>query len=203
MSISVLAVVDFMSSQKAATSFLPSPSSAMTRQDNNKFWHRLSAVTLFVSMPAIYFSLYTLLQATVQIHEPFPPALPSEKHLEITFREQKKLENISSSMDESWSSMLSTPKGGFLWRPYNETTNEAWGVTMFHSIHCLGLIRGFVQERLNMTNPKHKHGHGHSGDDIGHIGHCFSYIAQVSKSHRYHCLRHWLILGSSVPTLRW
>lgn len=104
-----------------------------------------------------------------------------------TFREMKTLENLSHEADDAWSTILSTPKGGFLWTTYNETANEAWGISMFHAIHCLGLIRNVVQshshggERVPPNNTSSQ-SHGHVAMDMGHIGHCFSYIAQVSRS---------------------
>lgn len=95
------------------------------------------------------------------------------------------LEDLSGKHEAAWSSMLSTPQGGFLWVKYNETNNMAWGVTMFHSIHCLTLLRSMLQMQLqNATssqkahaNPTHQSSN-HRAFDEGHVGHCFSYIAQ-------------------------
>lgn len=97
------------------------------------------------------------------------------------------LEDLSPKSDASWSSSLNTPQGGFLWIKYNETSNMAWGVSMFHAIHCLTLIRNMVQiQARNSTagvhhgnhNPTHQ-SKGHKALDSHHVGHCFSYIAQV------------------------
>lgn len=104
----------------------------------------------------------------------------------------KILENMSHEADEAWLQVLSTPKGGFLWVKYDEENNEAWGVSMFHAIHCLKMLRNTFQQFSNETNSgegmhnhqMHSRGptgieHEHDPFDAVHIGHCFSYIAQV------------------------
>lgn len=85
--------------------------------------------------------------------------------------------------------MFNTPQGGFLWVKHNETMNLAWGVSMFHAIHCLTLLREQVQMDQNLKNATMGHNPhndhqlpGHSAFDSTHVGHCFSYIAQVSLS---------------------
>lgn len=100
----------------------------------------------------------------------------------------KSLEDLSGQSDTAWSSMLNTPQGGFLWVKYNETNNMPWGVSMFHSIHCLSLLRRMLMMQLNnttiletaQTNHTHQSEHSHAFDE-GHVGHCFSYIAQVCE----------------------
>jgi hypothetical protein len=117
---------------------------------------------------------------------------PAPRTITRTFRELETLEDLSHSADSAWEATFNTPKGGFLWVKHNETMNEAWGVSMFHAIHCLGLIRQAVQESGNNTHAissthheANSHTsrsvrHTHGGMDRRHIGHCFSYIAQVS-----------------------
>lgn len=100
----------------------------------------------------------------------------------------EELENLSDESDTTWSSMLNTPQGGMLWVKYNETNNMPWGVSMFHSIHCLSLLRSMLKMQLNNAtalekahaNPRHQSEHSHTLDE-GHIGHCFGYIAQVCE----------------------
>lgn len=86
-------------------------------------------------------------------------------HSNTLFERRPILENLSASADEAWEQNLLTPKGGFLWVQLNETSKRAWGISMFHALHCLQTLRDTIQ----MSEV----------DDIGHIGHCIGYIAQV------------------------
>lgn len=92
-----------------------------------------------------------------------------------TMRNFAGLEDLSASSSASWDTTFSTPQGGFLWVKHNETMDVPWGVSMFHAIHCLTLLRGKVQRDQSIENATT----GHEEFDSTHIGHCFSYIAQV------------------------
>ncbi|KAJ6783185.1 hypothetical protein PWT90_07876 [Aphanocladium album] len=103
------------------------------------------------------------------------------------FDEISALEDLSPSGDSAWTSMVNTPKGGFIWVKHNATVDMAWGVSMFHAIHCLQLLRGTIQmQTYNVTAKAHDHGgggapkqnEGHEAFDMGHVGHCFGYLAQ-------------------------
>lgn len=139
-----------------------------------------------------------------RICTPLPPSssnksspTPSLRHLTRTFREMRHLEDLSKDADEAWRSTLTTPKGGFLFvknenREERGGKDEPWGVSMFHAIHCLTLLRTSFQHFNNAMNTTvtanmdvHMHqdvkrmNGGSDLDAIVHVGHCFSYIAQV------------------------
>lgn len=84
--------------------------------------------------------------------------------------------------DAIWSTISSTKQGGFLWVRYNETYKTGHGVSMFHALHCLSMIRDAVKES-NSGMVAHSHGskrgiHSGKSEDEMHIGHCLSYAAQ-------------------------
>jgi hypothetical protein len=127
------------------------------------------------------------IDATVK--ENTPPSLPITTG---TFRSIEELENLSPAGDEAWHRTALTRKGGFLWVKYNETSNEAWGVSMFHALHCLKMVRMAVQASPFVKDNEMAHGHegmaqGHKNEgsinhpdmDPTHLGHCIGYIAQV------------------------
>ena len=83
-------------------------------------------------------------------------------------------------------------KGGFLWVEYNETANEAWGISMFHALHCLKMLRLVIRSRDMMKSVvgetdgadpgiggEAKGTLKHPDMDPMQIGHCVGYIAQV------------------------
>lgn len=98
------------------------------------------------------------------------------------------LEDLSHKGDEAWETELFTPHGGFLMVRRNETVKEKWGVSMFHGLHCLQLIRSSLQQAKEMGTPSMPGGHGNHHEqhsehlDESHLQHCFSYITQVGTS---------------------
>ena len=101
---------------------------------------------------------------------------------------------MSPAGDAGWADAALTPRGGFLWLRYNETTTHEWGISMFHALHCLQTIRTVVRESPMMQEKSggathnsgmaHDHDDGHDSEhnmmDPGHVAHCIGYIAQVS-----------------------
>lgn len=111
-----------------------------------------------------------------------PPNIPRE------FTTQPALEDLSHKGDEAWATELFTPHGGFLVVRRNETTNEKWGVSMFHGLHCLQMIRSALQQarEIEISSIPGDHGghHEHHSEHLeeSHLQHCFSYITQVRNS---------------------
>ncbi|MCJ1391224.1 hypothetical protein MMC18_004086 [Xylographa bjoerkii] len=119
-----------------------------------------------------------------------------------TFSLQPALEDLSHAGDATWASTVLPAKGGFLWVRHNETYEESYGITMFHALHCLKLIRANLQElpymqlfaaeqakqmgegegRVlnNIHEDLEKRGlvHNNHLGDPDHVAHCVSYIAQ-------------------------
>jgi len=141
--------------------------------------------TFITTLSLSHFASHKTCQSVSITHK--VPDLPTLRPIIRTFQELRKLEDLSYDADKNWATTLSTPKGGFLWMKYNESINEAWGVSMFHAIHCLTLIRNIVQASANVSglHESIKDGHadhipaGHPQMDLTHVGHCFSYISQV------------------------
>jgi hypothetical protein len=91
------------------------------------------------------------------------------------FHKSKELEDLSTTGDAAWQQLTTTTDGGFLWVRHNDTYRTGWGVSMFHSLHCLGLLREIVKTKSNHNNSHSEHS---SHADAAHAGHCLSYIAQ-------------------------
>jgi hypothetical protein len=91
------------------------------------------------------------------------------------FHTAKELEDFSPNGDAAWQRMTTTNDGGFLWVRHNETYRTGWGISMFHSLHCLALLREIVKIKSHNSNSDIHHS---SHADEAHAGHCLSYIAQ-------------------------
>ncbi|KAK8053067.1 hypothetical protein PG996_012368 [Apiospora saccharicola] len=98
------------------------------------------------------------------------------------------LEDMTPEGDEAWTSTLMPPNDGFILVKHNETMDLRVGISMFHALHCLSLVRAMLQhappgEDLSSTT---HHGHHDSGGKTGydhflhktHLPHCLMYIAQ-------------------------
>ncbi|KAB5518247.1 hypothetical protein GE09DRAFT_929729, partial [Coniochaeta sp. 2T2.1] len=62
----------------------------------------------------------------------------------LVFERHPDLEDLSHNGDQTWSE-LTTPLGGMLWVKHNDTYSYPWGISMFHGLHCLQMIRTAVQ----------------------------------------------------------
>lgn len=119
---------------------------------------------------------------------------PDQTHGRV-FNERPELERTVNDSDEvrTWESILLPPGGGGI-RSHtipdsihltaDEKKEEkvlSWGISMFHQLHCLIVLRAIVfpettENTINSTSQ------AHSGDmlhDKVHWAHCFDYIAQV------------------------
>jgi hypothetical protein len=90
---------------------------------------------------------------------------------------------MSSDGDTAWQQMTTTRGGGFLWIRHNETYKVGWGVSMFHALHCLSMVRDVVKQNPHFDRERKDSenigGNGHDAHmDYKHVGHCLSYIAQ-------------------------
>lgn len=106
-------------------------------------------------------------------------------HTAVTFHRNPALFDLSSNADGNWSALL-PPNGGFVVEKNEFGGLEMAGITMFHQLHCLGMIRNAIQELMidkpmNMENViGRRHGlHFHQE----HWVHCLDYLVQV----RYTC----------------
>lgn len=131
--------------------------------------------------------LYTHAHSTVPCRA--MPRLPTTPN---TFKHLSELEDLGPAGDDIWSSALLPKEGGFLWVRTNSTDQghaiEGWGITMFHALHCLQMMREVFKMAVlpdhggsslhhsddSKTSGKHEH-----SMDPKHVTHCFSYLFQV------------------------
>ncbi|PWY91614.1 hypothetical protein BO94DRAFT_564929 [Aspergillus sclerotioniger CBS 115572] len=81
----------------------------------------------------------------------------------------------TSSPNTTWTSLL-PPNGGTLKVHTPNNTITSYGISMFHQLHCLTVLRGLI-----FPETSQHHSPSHSGDDHEdrvHWAHCFDYIAQ-------------------------
>lgn len=122
------------------------------------------------------------------------------------FEHMHDLQDLGPRGDDIWNHQILPPGGGLLWArvpngsrlSVGDDDTEGWGITMFHALHCLQMIRevfkvaerregecaGGELRRLERgdgaehAHAGHAHGHHHH-DDTRHATHCLSYLYQV------------------------
>ncbi|KAI0841261.1 hypothetical protein F5Y06DRAFT_216651 [Hypoxylon sp. FL0890] len=86
---------------------------------------------------------------------------------------------VDEKMD--WWDSLLTPNGGFLMVEEQNHEINQYGVSMFHQLHCLSMIRTVLLSKEMHMNHVHVESRGmeESAKDRGHFLHCFDYIVQA------------------------
>lgn len=99
----------------------------------------------------------------------------------MTFTEHLEYYDLSDAGDGNWTRLL-PPNGGFVVEKTAAGDYEMAGVTMFHQLHCLAMIRAAIQDLRSGT------GHQHVDEESGRRGphpdqehwiHCLDYLMQV------------------------
>ena len=91
---------------------------------------------------------------------------------------------LDSLSQPSWETYLLPRHGGgqiFNAKPGSDKIIDHYGISMFHQLHCLIMLRGVLfpetsQRSENSSTVPHR---GDKESDEAHWAHCFDYIAQV------------------------
>ncbi|KAF7875143.1 hypothetical protein EAF04_002315 [Stromatinia cepivora] len=83
---------------------------------------------------------------------------------------------IGDAEDVNWDEYLLTPNGGFIMVDEGDGVTKGYGVTMFHQLHCLGMIRTMLFGGA-MNHDHEVQGAEWSKNPL-HFLHCLDYIAQ-------------------------
>ncbi|CAN9228036.1 unnamed protein product [Alternaria sp. RS040] len=108
-----------------------------------------------------------------------PP--PSRKLFPKKFAEVPNLRFQGTSADDArkidWESQLLTPNGGFLMVEEWDYKVQGYGVSMFHQLHCLTMIRTMLLGG-EMSTAHEAKGNEWKADPL-HFLHCLDYMAQA------------------------
>lgn len=108
--------------------------------------------------------------------------LESSQH-GMTFTHDEARADMGNWGNIIWDAMVPNG-GGFILQTNNDNSTESqptpYGVSMFHGLHCLKVIRSKIQDLLALT--------GKSNSTASHHIHVPSYL--ISPDHYIHCLKH-------------
>lgn len=152
---------------------------------------------------AIGILMFSLVVLTLQLHTKIPFRICyrhdeklSESWKMNNFTRSNALEDFSYHNDEHWFSTVMPKNEGFISIRHNETFNIEWGISMFHQMHCLSLLRAVLQ-REALNTPEHpQDSHSARQDEHAdqhflhqsHLPHCIGYLAQVFIAFHRPCL---------------
>lgn len=104
-----------------------------------------------------------------------------------TFVQESDFWDMTAAGNEAWEKSI-PDNGGFV--PFRDEVGVyVKGISMFHQLHCLAMIRGALQRTLNEDGAMEMggddedetaSGHDHHSGDKTHWVHCLDYIRQVS-----------------------
>ncbi|PYH31530.1 uncharacterized protein BO87DRAFT_378886 [Aspergillus neoniger CBS 115656] len=141
---------------------------------------------LFTTLGIIYTSTGSLASLSQKFHIHVCPSEPRftppiiRKFQSLTPLLGSKSDGSPHDTHRSWESLLLPENGGILKVRTDNNTITDYGISMFHQLHCLTVLRVLIF-------PETSQHHGastslsHSGDeheDVVHWAHCFDYIAQ-------------------------
>lgn len=117
------------------------------------------------------------------------PAEDTKATVHRAFNETIGLDMLSSEDHSDQKSATKKPKWGGLWVRRNETYKQGWGISMFHALHCLEMIRDHFEDKashqMSDISGRSADNGEHDHEKETHVQHCFAYIAQVCYSHLY------------------
>ena len=99
----------------------------------------------------------------------------------VEFVQQDQFWDMGQQGDDAWAGILPA-NGGFLRYRLDNGTSHFSGVTMFHQLHCLQILRSTLValEQGKPAGHEHNpHSADHSVDPHFHWVHCLDYLRQV------------------------
>lgn len=153
---------------------------------SNATFSTCRVLTLFINLIFICFLIFQdqLLTAIngfqSVVDSSSTPSIPPE-----LFEAQRSPQTFYSFIDQDpsgWATRRLHPNGGYIKLQYNSTFKINFGISMFHSIHCLEMLR----EKIVGSEATHVHGAASSDAEVEekdkdpkHLEHCIDYVLQV------------------------
>jgi hypothetical protein len=141
----------------------------------------------------VSFLVLSILGSVILLFGSSPSSSLSSLHLSMspryimTFTKHDELFDMTPAGDGNWTALL-PPNGGFLVVPDNKDGFEMAGITMFHQLHCLMMIRSAMQDYMGISRESKLGRERHDGNGILGRGH-----SQTERSHSTHRPQnHWV-----------
>lgn len=123
----------------------------MFDDDKPPRWQKIFSPIVFVSAVSLSFILlYAIIWdgvdtlRTPRTRTESLDIIPNDKAKAVIFEEHPEFKNFTHEMDSHWDDLVPT-NGGFLLQVGKDKHAHANGISMFHQLHCLSMIRTAVQ----------------------------------------------------------
>jgi Mycotoxin biosynthesis protein UstYa len=146
----------------------------------SRIWQAISLLSTFALFTVLILYRHHIASQvkswTARFHQQACSLLP----IDVQFSNNVAYQNLSHEHDPLWRDLV-TPNGGFFFETAADGEIEAYGISMFHQLHCLAMIRTSVQEvrGRSASTGTIKDRYGDGGMDVAHLLHCLDYIRQV------------------------
>ena len=120
------------------------------------------------------------------------PSLSVRSYQRVTFKHNAALHDLSPAGDNNWSALLPS-NGGFVMQQQADGRHEMAGLSIFHQLQCLSMLRSQIQsltlerdlaigdgETGSLKKSAELRSRHDSDEDSQHWVHCLDYLAQVS-----------------------
>jgi hypothetical protein len=110
----------------------------------------------------------------------------SQQLTNVVFWEHEEYKNLSRKYDYLWQDLL-TPNGGLIKVKEKDQSRHEYGISMYHQLHCLQMIRSAIQDLQSQArgDDPAEHDHTNTLGDQGHSQHSHSHPGEM---HWLHCL---------------
>lgn len=98
--------------------------------------------------------------------------------VDIEFKQDLTFQSLSSEYDQKWEDLV-TPNGGFFFANNATGGLEAYGISMFHQLHCLSMVRRALQQNDDSANSTQQPRGPKYQLNMKHVLHCMDFIRQV------------------------
>lgn len=114
----------------------------------------MSCKVILLALIATVVLVFTTLSLSSPSSLPTLPRITTDRRRNMprTFSEHREFYDLSRAGDANWTALL-PPNGGFVVQKLDGRRSRMAGVTMFHQLHCLQMIRGAIQD-LREENTK-------------------------------------------------
>ncbi|OAQ60771.1 hypothetical protein VFPPC_06865 [Pochonia chlamydosporia 170] len=126
-------------------------------------------------------SIYLMISFGKQSH-------PRLALISVQFSKNDDFQNISHSHDQNWENLLTENNGFFFEKNRKTGQMEAFGISMFHQLHCLTILRTGLQKQTLANELAHQTTEAHesrndrySAAELPHLLHCMDYLRQVRR----------------------
>jgi hypothetical protein len=142
----------------------------------------------FITAFALAAAFWTDGRIISMIHHSYCRIDESQMMMSVVFSDHEEYKSLSHDYDYLWHELF-TPNGGYINVREKNQTRHDYGISMYHQLHCLQMIRTAIQDlqsQIGEQSQNHNNMHHDRSQALNdhpgpmHWLHCLDYLRQVS-----------------------